>query len=140
MAPATEPCIIAPLPGEAGLCQFAAALPGQSAPAAQGSFTLVGMSLSPQSFTSQLFPGTPQTNTVTLSNLTSVALSGISATVMGQPANVSVQVTTPSTLGGKRLRPAPGVCAAIQFPDFGHSLNSTIQFTSAQGTTNDSDE
>ncbi|HZQ45801.1 MAG TPA: immunoglobulin domain-containing protein, partial [Verrucomicrobiae bacterium] len=84
-----------PFPGEVGVCQFAAALPGQSAPAAQGSFTLVGMSLSAQSATPQLIVGVPLTNTIILSNLTGLELSGISTTVVGQPGDVSVQVIAP---------------------------------------------
>ena len=70
-----------PLLGEVGLVQYAAALPGVNNPAAQGSFTLIGLSASPASATPVLTVGVPQTNTITLSNLTSVALSGLTASV-----------------------------------------------------------
>ena len=60
-----------PLPTEAGTYQVAAALPGQSIPAAQGTFTLVGMSLSTeQRYRVNSRPACPLTNTITLSNLT----------------------------------------------------------------------
>ncbi len=123
-----------PFPGEVGLCQFAAALPGQSAPAAQGSFTLVGMSLSAQSANPQLIVGIPQTNTVTLSNLTSLELSGITTTVLGQPGNVNVQVTAPATLAGNATAQAGIVMQATDTTT--SQAQFTIQFTSAEGTTN----
>ncbi|MDB6065752.1 MAG: delta-60 repeat domain protein [Pedosphaera sp.] len=123
-----------PLPGETGLCQFAAALPGQSPPPAQGSFTLAAMSLSSSSLSPRLIAGVPQTNMITLSNLTGAALSGITATVVGQPADVSVQVTAPSSLGGN----ASGQ-ASLVLQGTGNSqgqVQFAIQFTSAEGTTN----
>ena len=95
-----------PLAGEVGLVQYAAALPGQSPPAAQGSFTLVGMSQSPASLTTVLTVGQPQTVTITLTNQTSVPLSRITANVSGAPADLSAQVSVPGTL------PANGSVAA----------------------------
>src|SRR5581483_3045943 len=110
------------------------ALPGQSAPAAQGSFTLVGMSLSAQSATPQLIVGVPLTNTIILSNLTSLGLSGISTTVAGQPGDVSVQVTAPATLAGNATSPASIVLQATGTTP--GQAQFAIQFSSAQGTTN----
>ena len=123
-----------PFPGEVGVCQFAAALPGQSAPAAQGSFTLVGMSLSTQNANPLLIVGVPQTNTITLSNLTSLELSGITTTVLGQPGDVNVQVTAPATLAGNATAQASVVLQATDTTP--NQAQFTIQFTSAQGTTN----
>ena len=86
--------------GEVGLVQYAAALPGVNNPTAQGSFTLLGMSLSASSASPVLAVGSAQTNTITLSNLTAVALGGLTASVSGVPANVSVQVSVPGSLPG----------------------------------------
>ena len=74
-----------PLLGEVGLEQYAAALPGVNNPSPQGSFTFIGMSATPASATTTFTVGLPQTNTITLSNLTSVALSGLTASVVGAP-------------------------------------------------------
>ena len=86
-----------PFPSEVGLCQFAVALPGQAAPPATGSFTLIGMNLSDGSESPHLIVGVPQTKTLQLNNLAGVPLSGITASVLGAPSNVTVQVSLPSS-------------------------------------------
>jgi hypothetical protein len=88
-----------PLFGEAGVVQYAAALPGVNNPAPQGALTLVGLGASLTNANPVLTVGVAQTNTITLSNLTSVALSGLTASASA-PGNVSVQVSVPGTLPG----------------------------------------
>jgi len=83
-----------------GLEQYAAALPGVNNPSPQGSFTFIGLSATPASATTTFTVGLPQTNTITLSNLTSVALSGLTASVVGAPANLSLQISVPGNLPG----------------------------------------
>ena len=87
-----------PFATEVGRCQFAVALPGQAAPTATGSFTIIGMSLSDTSESPHLIVGVPQTKTVQLNNLAGVPLTGITASVLGAPSNVTVQVSLPSSL------------------------------------------
>src|ERR1035441_9898383 len=123
-----------PLTTEAGTYQVAAALPGQSVPAAQGTFSLVGMSLSTSQLSVPLLPGVAVTNTIVLSNLTSVELTGIAAGVAGSAPDVQVQLNPPGTLAGYATNlltlvlTAPANAAAQD--QFG------IQLTTAQGTSN----
>jgi hypothetical protein len=124
-----------PLAGEVGLAQYAAALPGVNNPAPQGSFTLLGMALSAPGLSTVLTVGLPQTNTLTLSNLTSVALSGLAASVLGAPANISVQVSVPATLPGNGSAQATYVMQAVGATP--NQAQFTIEFTTAQGVTND---
>jgi len=124
--------LFTPLPTEVGLVQYAVALPGQAAPAPTGSFTIVGMNLSAQSESPQLVVGVPQTNTLLLNNLTAVALTNITATVVGLPSDVTLQVSVPeTTLPGNSseqvtyiIEATGTVPAQAQF---------SIQFNSAQG-------
>ena len=125
-----------PLPTEAGVYQIAAGLPGEPMPAAQASFTLVGMSLSTNNITAQLIPGDAVTNTITLSNLTSVDLTGLSAAAIGVPGNMSVQFIPPppGTLSGG----ATGLltCVLTATGNGAAQDQFSIQLTTEQGTTN----
>ena len=123
-----------PLATETGTYQVAAALPGQSIPSVQGTFTLVGMSLSPNSVSVQLTPGIPVTNSITLNNLTGVALTGVTASIVGSPADVQVQVNTPATLAGNSMNPLTLVLNAPSNKSAQDQFY--IQLTTAQGTTN----
>jgi len=124
----------APLAGEAGLVQYAAALPGVNNPPAQGSFTLIGLSALPASSTPVLTVGYPLTNIITLSNLTSVALAGLTASVVGGPANINVQVSIPPSLPGNAT--AQAVCVLTASGNVPNQAPLNIQITAAQGTTN----
>jgi hypothetical protein len=123
-----------PLFGEVGLVQYAAALPGVNNPAAQGSFTLVGMEASPASATPVLTVGYAQTNTITLSNLTSIALSGLAASVSGPPGNVSVQISVPGSLPGNRTVQATYILEATG--SIPNQAQFNLQFTTSEGVTN----
>jgi hypothetical protein len=123
-----------PLPTEAGVYQAAASLTSQAMPSAQTGFTIVGMSLSTNSIDAQVIPGTPVTNTIVLSNLTSVDLTGLGAAVAGSAPDVQVQLSVPGTLPGGSTVQVTCVLSA--------SVNSTVQdqfnirITTAQGTVN----
>jgi hypothetical protein len=123
-----------PIATEAGVYQVAAALPGLPIPPAQATFTLVGMSLSTNVVSTQIIPGTPVTNTITLSNLASVDLTGLTAAVVGSAPDVQVQITPPSTLAGGTTGQL--VCVLSARHNSTALDRFTIQLTTAQGTTN----
>ena len=123
--------IFTPLPVEVGLVQYGVALPGQPAPAASGSFTIIGMNLSAQSQLPQLVVGVPQTNTLLLNNLTSVPLTGITATVLGAPSDVNVQVSVPASLPGNGSAQTTFILEATGTTPAQSQFS--IQFNSAQG-------
>jgi hypothetical protein len=125
--------IFPPLPVEVGLVQYAVALPGQPAPTATGSFTIIGMNLSAQSESPQLVVDAPQTNTLLLNNLTAVPLTGITATVLSAPANVNVQVSVPSVLPGNGAVQTTYIIEATSTSQ--RQVTFSIQYTSAQGAT-----
>lgn len=101
-----------PLATETGNYQVAAALPGQPVPGVQATFSLVGMSLNPASVSAVLIPGLPVTNTISLNNLSGVALTGISTSFVGQPDNVQVTVNAPGSLAGNATSPLTLVLTA----------------------------
>jgi uncharacterized repeat protein (TIGR03803 family) len=123
-----------PLATEYGAYQVAATLPGQSIPAAQGTFSLVGLSPGQNSLSPVLTPGLPVTNTLSLNNLTGVALTGITPGIVGTHPDVQATVNAAATLAGNATSTltlvllAPGnTPAQDQF---------YLQITTAQGTTN----
>ncbi|HEY1787893.1 MAG TPA: immunoglobulin domain-containing protein [Verrucomicrobiae bacterium] len=123
-----------PLPTEAGFYQIAASLPGQAIPTAQSSFTLAGLALSTNHITTQVTSGQTQTNIVILTNLTSVDLTALSATVIGSTPDVSVQLNVQGTLSGNVTGQLDCVLTAL---DNGPAQNQCeILLTTAQGTTN----
>ena len=123
-----------PLPSEAGTYQVAAVLPGQAVPAAQSTFSLVGMNVGAGIVSASLTPGVSITNTIVLSNLTSVALTGVSASILGSPADVQVQASTPATLAGNGTNLLSVVMLAPA--NAGAQDVFEVQLTTAQGTTN----
>lgn len=123
-----------PLATETGIYQVGAALPGQPIPAAQGSFSIVGMSLSSTNLATQLKSPLPQTNLIILSNLTSVSLTGIAASVAGSAPDVQVQLSVPPTLAGAATSQLICVLTAPANASAQDQFN--IVITSAQGTTN----
>jgi len=122
-----------PLFGEAGVVQYAAALPGVNNPAPQGALTLVGLGASLTNANPVLTVGVAQTNTITLSNLTSVALSGLTASASA-PGNVSVQVSVPGTLPGNGTVQATCILEAVGGTPSQAPIN--IQFSTPAGGTN----
>ena len=123
-----------PLPDEVGTYSVAAALPGLPMPAAQTSFTLVGMSLSTNILAAQVIPGLAVTNSITLSNLTSVDLTNLSASVIGLTPDVGVLPLVPPMLpGGATGRLTCVMTNRVNTPS---QDQFEIQLTTAQGTTN----
>ena len=89
-----------PLPNEAGDYSVTAADPGVTNPAVQAQFEIVGMTASPANANVTVVPNTPLTGTFTLTNLSDVTLTGLTATASGGPAGLTVQFTTPSQITG----------------------------------------
>ena len=89
-----------PLPDEAGEYSVTAADPGVTNPAVQAHFEIVGMTASPATANVTVIPNTPLTGTFTLTNLSNVTLSGLTATASGGPSGLTVQLTPPSQITG----------------------------------------
>ena len=89
-----------PLPNEAGEYSVTAADPGVTNPAVQAQFEIVGMTASPASANVTVVPNTPLTGQFTLTNLSDVTLTGLTATASGGPAGLTVQLTPPSQIAG----------------------------------------
>jgi len=121
-----------PLPGEMGTFQFGVALPGQGAPAPTGSFTVLGMTVGAADLTSRLVVGIPQTYSITLTNPTLVGLNGITATAVGLPPNVKMQVVSvPPVISGGNTAVATIQLSAL---DTSYTQGSfTLQFNSVEG-------
>ncbi|MDL2321916.1 Ig-like domain-containing protein, partial [Desulfosarcina sp. OttesenSCG-928-B08] len=89
--------IFTPLVNEAGHYEVAAAHPDVTEDVVQDSFELIGMSTSAASAV-RVSPGTPITGQVTIRNLSSIDLTGLSATVAQTPDDVSVVATIADSL------------------------------------------
>ena len=82
-----------PLPTEAGNYQIGAAHPGEDTAPVQDSFTLIGIKLAPPTDELTVVEGHSVTGHVAAVNLGENTLSGLSASVVSAPANLSVTVT-----------------------------------------------
>ncbi len=89
-----------PLATEAGEYSVTAADPGVSNPAVQAYFQIVGMTATPSTTKLTVVPNTPLTGTFALSNLSSTALSGLTASASSDLSNLTVQLTPPSQIAG----------------------------------------
>ena len=114
-----------PLANETGEYSVSADDPGVTNPAVQAQFEIVGMTASPTSENVKIIPNTPLTGQITLTNLTDIALTGITATTSGGPAGLTAQVTPPSTIPARWSRsksivgfdrPIPPCCNVLQTP------------------------
>jgi len=96
-----------PLPGEAGVYTVFADHPLVAEDPAQpeDTFTLFGMASQPDSQVLRLIPGDTLNGQVTLRNQGDALLSGITADVVGAPANLDVSVTPPTALGSLQSLP-----------------------------------
>ena len=121
-----------PLPGEMGAFQFGVALPGQGAPVPTGAFTVLGMAAGSADLTSRLVVGFPQTYSITLTNPTLVGLNGITATAVGLPPNVKMQViSVPAVISGGNTAVATVQLSALNTSYTQGSF--TLQFGSVEG-------
>jgi hypothetical protein len=80
-----------------------------------------------------LVVGISQTNTLLLNNLTAVPLTGLTATVLGAPSDVSVQVSVPSVVGSNGAVQTTYIVEATSLGQ--GQAQFSIQYTSAQGAT-----
>ncbi len=85
-----------PLPGEAGDYAIAGAHPGETSPASQDEFTLIGMRVLPRSTSHQIKDGTSLTQNLQLVNLSDVDLTAINFEIIGAPANLDIDVSPPA--------------------------------------------
>ena len=86
-----------PLSTEAGLYTVAAAHPAVVEDVIQTQFELVGMETDSTDLSLRVVPDTPLTGTITVTNLGSVRLSGLSVAVQGDPANITMTTSLSST-------------------------------------------
>ena len=92
---------------------------------------LAGMAFTGSQANHRLRVGVPATNRVGVCNLTTAALSGVSATAVGVPANVQVTVDVPSDLAGSATNGLTyTVTATSGTPAQGQF---TLRLTSAEG-------
>src|SRR5262249_23342754 len=89
-----------PLPSEAGHYPIGADAPGVATDTSQDEFSLVGMRSDTRQLDVRIAPGTPLSGQIQLINLGDVPLTGLTASILGAPANVSVQLTPPAVLAG----------------------------------------
>ncbi|MBE0545906.1 MAG: pre-peptidase C-terminal domain-containing protein, partial [Verrucomicrobia bacterium] len=82
-----------PLPGEAGYYEIAASHPGATAPAAQDSFSLLGMKAQPAQPSVRLSEGSSIGGSVAIENLSDVPLTGLAVEALNLPANVNAMLT-----------------------------------------------
>ncbi|MGC3958042.1 MAG: CARDB domain-containing protein [Verrucomicrobiota bacterium] len=124
-----------PLANEAGDYTATADHPSLTAdPAAQASFTLLGLVAEPTTVSQQLLPNTPVSGTLLLSNLTSHALNGLAFTTPNLGTNLTAQFTFTNTT----LPPngAVGVNYTLESPlTRAAQLNFAATVTSTEGAT-----
>jgi RHS repeat-associated protein len=120
-----------PLPNEAGEYSVTAADAGVTNPTVQAQFQIVGMTASPPSANVTIVPNTPLTGQFTLTNLSNVTLTGLTATASGGPANLTVQLTPPSQIAGDGT--ATLGYSLDDTSSQGDSGVVTLQVTTAQG-------
>jgi hypothetical protein len=85
-----------PLPNEAGSYGYAAAHPGESDPAIQGHFTILGMLAQPPQTPVPLIEQVSTNLNLSLENLSDQPLTGLQVGVTNQPQNVSVTASVQS--------------------------------------------
>ncbi len=129
-----------PLAGETGQYQVSAGLPGQPMPPPGDDFAIVGIGFGTNEVAHRLIVGVPLTNCVELRNLTGVPLSGLAATLVDAPANVTFtnvtfQGSPPGTLAGNGTNTLSYVLKATGPSPA--SASCRLRVTSAEGATND---
>jgi ELWxxDGT repeat protein len=125
-----------PLPNEGGQYEINAYFPGNKTEdaAPEDTFKILGMQFTTAGVTQKVISDSTFSGTLSLKNLTDIPLTGITATVLGAPADWTVQVTAPATLAGDAANSigytitAPN-SSTTTFDKFG------IQLTSSEGAT-----
>ena len=82
-----------PLPGEAGLYEIGAAHPGESTAPVQDRFSILGFRADPAADSLSLRPAETRTGEIRLTNLSDIALNGLSVNVLGAPPNLEIRAT-----------------------------------------------
>ena len=86
-----------PLPSEAGSYDIGANHPGVTTFTAQDTFTLVGLNVSPVASSFNIHEGQQANGTLSISNLSSIVLNGLSAVVVSQPSGWNTALTLTNT-------------------------------------------
>ena len=107
-----------PVGKEAGDYAITAAQPGATPPPAQDTFHLIGMSASVPSISIASTLSTPVTGSFTLTNLSSIPLTGLTASVANLPGTATLTVQPITDLGGN------GTTATVNY-----SFSSTAAIT-----------
>ncbi len=90
-----------PFAAQVGHFDVGACYPGEGTTDALCSFDIYGMELANTGYvTVETVPGEPYSGTIKVTNRGRLPLTGIRATVTGQPDNCDVQLTCPETIGG----------------------------------------
>ena len=125
-----------PLPGEAGLYVVGAAHPGETTAPAQDTFRWLAMQAQPGGVALRLTEGGSAGGTIALQNLSGVPLTGLSVSVVGASANLTLtptlsDVTVPAS---GSLSVGYGVTAHNTSV---HRASATLHFTTTEGVTVD---
>jgi len=124
-----------PLPTETGVYQYAAGPPADTSDTPQGSFEIVGMTVTSEP-TLNLAPGVPLSGSATITNLGSIPLTGLSAEVLNAPANITVQVSLGATM--LAASGSVGVTFAVTASDASlSSANVVVELQSVEGAVTD---
>ena len=123
-----------PLAGEFGHYEIGVNLPGQPIPPSQTSFDIVGLGFGIEELSRRLIVGMPVTNHIELRNLTGVPLTDLSASVVGAPPNVIIQIEGPDSLAAYETNMLTCILQATG-PTPAHS-ECQLQVTSAEGAVN----
>jgi hypothetical protein len=130
-----------PLPGEAGVYTIGATNPGVSQAMAQGGFDIIGMNAQPASASLSLIEGAGAVGgQVTLTDLTPIPLSDLTAQVEGAPSNLSVAVTLGNGKPGQGLAGSSTLSLSYSATASDVSIPSgsfTIHVTSGEGASVD---
>jgi Ca2+-binding RTX toxin-like protein len=125
-----------PLPNEGGQYEINAYFPGNNTEdtAPEDTFKILGMQFTTNGVTQKIISDQTFTGSLSVQNLTNIALNGITATVLGAPADWIVQVSVPETLAGDATNVIRYTITApnssnVSFDQFG------IQLNSIEGTT-----
>ena len=130
-----------PLPGEAGVYTIGATNPGVSQATVQGGFDIIGMSAQPPTASLSLTEdAAPTGGQFTLTNLTNIALSDLSASVVGAPGNLQVTATVGNGSPNQELTGFGSITVTYQASATDVTTPSgtfTIQVQSAEGASVD---
>ncbi len=134
-----------PLANEAGFYEIAAGHPGETDPATQDTFTLLGMKANPEAPALTVVEHGTNTGLIEVRNLSDVPLTGLTVAVQSQPANIQATVALFPLPGGEGGPATNLLGLATNYLRYVISAQDTslpqgtvlVRITSAQGATLD---